>query len=611
VDGMMRGGRYKAPVALAFCAVMLAFARPDFRVDLASMNTVSRETLEAEKLVAATWGDVFNKVYLMTEAPSIEELQEKGDRLVEELRKGANDGVLSSAFVPTMIFPGKDMMKKNIAAWNSFWTPERIAALKKSMEIVSKEIGFARGAFNSFYKMLSKKKVAPRPIPEKYFSLLGIRRSGGSWTQFSILTAGSRYNAEAFNSRIASTGLAKLFDPGLFGQRLGAILLSGFARMAVIVGIVTVIVALLYLLNIKLTLIAMAPMVFSLICTFGTMNLFNLQMGIPTIMVTVIVIGMGTDYALYIVRATQRYRDESHKSLGLIRMTVFLSAASTMIGFGALSFADHALLRNAGLTLLLGIGYSYIGTITIVPPLLKKFFVPLPLPGEDFIPGSKKHAARVRWHYRLMEPYPRFFAYFKMKLDPMFSELHGMIKSPKTILDIGTGFGVPSVWLLELYPGSRVFGIEPDEKRRLTAALAIGDRGYVAVGKAPDIPAIRGTADAALAIDMIHYLRDDELALLFGRLRKKCSSKGVLIIRSTILGKKRPTFLRLIERVWTKIKGLTIYYRSVAEISKAIKLAGFSVSVKDSSNRSREEKWFIAKPEQRSRQGKHKKGGSY
>ena len=95
---------------------------------------------------------------------------------------------------------------------------------------------------------------------------------------------------------------------------------------------------------------------------------------------------------------------------------------------------------------------------------------------------------------------------------------------------------------------------------------------------------------------MIHYLRNDELDLLLKRIRKKISPKGRLVIRATIPRKKRPTFLRLIELAWIKINGLAIHYRTAGEIARAIKQAGFSVSIKDSSNKNREEKWFVCKP---------------
>jgi len=78
---------------------------------------------------------------------------------------------------------------------------------------------------------------------------------------------------------------------------------------------------------------------------------------------------MGSDYALYLVRSYQRYMDEDHPSLGLIRLSVFLCFATTFMGFGALALSGHALLRNAGIALVLGIGYSFIGAVTLTPPL--------------------------------------------------------------------------------------------------------------------------------------------------------------------------------------------------------------------------------------------------
>ena len=94
--------------------------------------------------------------------------------------------------------------------------------------------------------------------------------------------------------------------PGFFSDRLGKMLLSGFIKMAIIVGLISILVALFYLFDWQLTLISMLPTLFALICTFGTLKLLKQPLGIPTIMVTVAVIGMGTDYAIFLVRAFQR-----------------------------------------------------------------------------------------------------------------------------------------------------------------------------------------------------------------------------------------------------------------------------------------------------------------
>jgi predicted exporter len=588
--------------ACALCVIMLIFARPDFKVDLSAMNTVSMETLNAEKLITKTWGNVLSSLYLMIEAPSVEDLQRKEDRLTAELSKEMESGVLSAAFTTSVVFPGAGRMKENLAAWERFWTTARVTALKKSIRDSSREIGFTPGAFEAFFKTLAKRKIPTMAIPPEYYGVLGVHRveESDTWAQYSVLTPGPAYRADQFYSRVSAATLARLFDPSFFGERLGEIILAGFIKMALIVGAITVAVALFYLMDVKLTLISMAPTLFSLICTLGTMRLLGQQPGIPAIIVTVIIIGMGSDYALYLVRAYQRYMDESHPLMGLIRMTVFLSAASTMIGFGVLSLAEHALLRNAGLTLLLGIGYSFFGTVMIVPPLLRRVFVPGRISGESFETASQKHAERVERRYRFMEPYPRLFARFKMKFDPMFSELQGLLNTPKTIVDVGTGYGVPASWLLELYPGARIYGIEPDERRRRIASWAVGDRGVVDAGRAPDLPEFPGKADAVLLIDMIHYLHDDELSLLLERIRKRISAKGQLIIRGTVPSGRRRV-LRTIEMIWIRMNGLAMNYRSAGGITRLVKKAGFSVTVKDSPNRNREEKWFLCGPGRRGR----------
>ncbi len=591
---MGSGSLVKVYGAAAFCAFMLIFARPDFRVDLASMNTVSRSTLQDEALVIKTWGNVLSNLYLMTEGKSIDELQRMGDRAAAELDRDVSSGVLSAAFVPSMIFPGKDRMKENLSAWRAFWTPARVASLKRTVRDASGKTGFAPDAFNAFFKTVGRGNFEPRPIPKKFLSVLGIHtmKEGDGWAQFSVLKPGPSYSAERFYERISAGGNSRLFDPTFFADRLGDIILSSFIKMALIVGAITAAVALLYLLDLRLTAVSLAPTLFSLICTLGTMKLLGQQPGIPTIIVTVIVIGMGTDYALYLVRAHQRYMDETHPSVGLIRLTVTLSAASTMIGFGVLSTAEHALLRNAGLTLLLGIGYSFAGTVLIVPPLLKRILVPAEFPNEPIEAASKEHEARVRYRYRGMEPYPRLFARYKMRFDPMFGELHRMMKSPETIVDIGTGYGIPAVWLLELFPGARLYGIEPDAMRARAASWAIGSRGSVTIGGAPDLPDFPGKADTVTSIDMVHYLDDSDLGLLLDRLRARMSTKGTLIVRGTVPSQRR-TALRMIEMLWIRIKGLPIYYRSEGDIVRIMEDHGFAVTVSESSFKSREEKWFV------------------
>jgi predicted exporter len=592
------GGMGKTYAALLFMLIMLFFAKPEFNVELSSMNVVTPETLRAEKLVRHVWGEVISKVHLLVEGRDRQEMQDKSDRLAGLLTEEAAAGHVSGFFVSSLIFPGEAAARKNAAAWQNFWSPERITGLRQAMEDAARTVGFAPDAFAPFFTLLASKDLPATDLPERYAPLLGIKANpkGGAWTQVVAVTPGPAYNGEDFYRRMTATGLARVFDPALFTKRLGALLLSAFVKMVGMVAIVTVWTAFFYFLDWRLTLLGLAPTIFAMICTLGTLKLLGEPLGIPTLMVSVVVIGMGTDYALYLVRSYQRYLDDDDPSLGLVRLSVFLSFATTFLGFGVLALSDNAMLKSVGLSLALGIGYSFLGAVTMVPPLLKRIFVPEPeAPVEEvLLPGSKRHLERTVGRYRHLESYPRLFARFKILLDPMFPRLADFVKDPGVVIDIGTGYGVPAVWLLELYPRARIYGLEPDPKRVRFASWAIGTRGVVAVGSAPALPALPVKADTALMLDMIHLLTDEELRLTLRHLHERLLPDGVLIIRATVSSHMPFPWKRWFETKRIMRRKGRPHFRTEKEILSILGESGSPVLLTEAGAPGQEEVWFIA-----------------
>lgn len=383
-DRLAGGGKKTVWAASLFGLMMLFFARPDFRVDLQSLNTVSASTQAAEKLIQSVWGNITNRVFLAVEGKTLAALQEKEDRLADLLEAEMAQKTVAPAFVPSMLFPGDQRARRNFQAWQAFWTKDRLNRLRQEIESLSPQLGFAQGSFAPFFATVERKTFSVPPIPPACFPLLGIiKQPGKNWTHYATIQPGPAYQGAVFYQSLVTKKLAKVFDPVLFSHRLGEMILSGFFRVVLIVGVMTFLVSLLYLLHWRLTFIALIPTLFSLVCTLGTLRLLGQPLGIPVIMAAAVVIGMGTDYALYLVRTSQRYRDEHHPSVSLIRLSVFLSFATTSIGFLVLAFSSHALLKNAGMVLAIGIGYSYLGTLAFVPPLLKKV---LPSSGPSLPP---------------------------------------------------------------------------------------------------------------------------------------------------------------------------------------------------------------------------------
>ncbi len=368
---------------------MAFFAKPQFHLSLSDMNTVRVSTRQSSRLFTKVWGNIGDKVFLMTRAHSRKELQDRNDRLLEKLNRDMADGRIKSAFNPSMIFPGNTLASRNLKAWRAFWTPKRAEHLRDLLSREGAAMGFTPKAFQPFLDTLRADTALQTGIPPaSYDELLGITARGAdSLIQFTSITPGKKYDSTTFLQDYGKDN--KIFDGRLFSNRLGELLFSTFSSSLMLMFPVIALMLLLYFLNWRLTLLTLLPLVFAFICTLGTLNIIGHPIDIPGLMLTVVILGLGVDYSIYTVCGRQRYGSNDHESYVLVRSAVVLSAVSTLIGFGVLCFAEHSTLRSVGITSLCGIGYSFLGTILILPPLLESYFNS---------PGDKSRLRAPRQH---------------------------------------------------------------------------------------------------------------------------------------------------------------------------------------------------------------------
>ena len=312
-------------------------------------------------------------------------------------------------------------------------------------------------------------------------------------------------------------------------------------------------------------------------------------------MLSVIIFGMGVDYSIFCVRAHQRYRDITHPSYASGAVAVFMAGTSTLIGFGVLGFAEHSLLKSIGITSLLGIGYSLLGTFLLLPPLLDRYLVwenkklNFQHPNINF---------RIRNRFRMLEAYPRIFVRFKLQFDPMFDDLARILRSKKdikTIVDIGCGYGVPACWCLEQYKEAEVFGIDPNIERVRAASFAIGARGAITAGWAPEMPSLSRSADIVLLLDMLHYLDDETAAAIFSRSFYALGTKGLLVTRFVIRPNVRPSWSWRLEDSRIQLAGQRPWYRSIEKMAELMRAAGFVVILNDVSASNPELVWMVGR----------------
>jgi predicted exporter/ubiquinone/menaquinone biosynthesis C-methylase UbiE len=584
VNMLYNTGKPGAIAAGMLALGLIFFARPQVHVSMSSMNTVSQATEAADALFTEVWGKIGDRIFVMNRGDTIAAIQQGNDLSLARIERDVQQETLAAAFVPSMIFPGKDRGVQNVAAWHSFWDRNRVEQVKKALGSAGVELGFNPDAFASFFSLLEPGFAAKSlEIPEEFYELLGISKNTqeSGLIQFITVAPGKNYDGATFLARYGVD--SKIFDSAFFTERLANLLFSTFTTMLVIIAVSVTLLIFLVSLNLTLTVLTVLPSVFSYICTLGTMNLIGQPLDIPALMLlSIAILGMGIDYAIFFVRAHQRYRDIFHPSYIRVRSSVFLSSASTMIGFGVLCFAEHNLLRSIGIASLLGLTYSLLGSFLLLPPLLERYFSEKKSEESGVLKDINR---RIRRRFRTVEAYPRMFARCKLRLDPLFDDLPRMLAAKqeiKTIVDIGCGYGIPACWCLERFKEARIAAIEPDPERVRIAALALGERGMVAQGWAPEMPPLSAApVDVVLLLDMLHYVDDTTAREVFGKSFQILGEGGLLVARCTIRPAGRPSWSWRLEKARIRLLGHEAWYRSPERLGELLAEAGFTVIVQE------------------------------
>jgi len=240
------------------------------------------------------------------------------------------------------------------------------------------------------------------------------------------------------------------------------------------------------------------------------------------------------------------------------------------------------------------VGTAFIVAIVIFPMVLR-----MGLAVRYATCAAGDWQGRVLRRYQHSGTFAWMFAWFKLRMDPMFRELPDLVKvepSIRSALDIGCGYGVTGCSLLEWLAEATIYGVDPNPTRVHVAAAAFGGRGQVNVGGAPDfsMPSLPEHFDAVLLLDVIHYISNEALELTLRRVHARTKTGGRLIIRSNISPSGGGSLKWKFAVISRKITGAYACHRSVDQIGKAIASAGFEVVRSEMSGANAESFWFIA-----------------
>lgn len=335
----------------------------EFNGDLRRMSVVPPALAAAEEEVRQTWGDFRGQAMAWAQGSDLEEALERNDRLFELLQEEAPGSEIISL---APLIPSKKVQAQNREGWTAFWSSGRGRGLLERLRRESAALGFSEAAFAPFFKSLE--------APASPLSFQGLRDAGLGHLVESLLLEGAEGKAEILtllpDRPELIEGIEKTFPEGVrvvsqgrFRREISAAIGRDFSRFILMASVAVVLFLILLFRKAEKVFAALIPVATGLAVMFGGMGAFGIEFNLFNVIASILVIGLGVDYGIFMVCKSAEGVDRATDR------AVLVSGLTTLAGFGALVLARHPALHSIGITVLLGIGGAIPAALFVIPAL--------------------------------------------------------------------------------------------------------------------------------------------------------------------------------------------------------------------------------------------------
>lgn len=130
----------------------------------------------------------------------------------------------------------------------------------------------------------------------------------------------------------------------------------------------------------RYTILSIIPLIIGIIWTIGITYILIGSLNIITVMMGVILLGLGIDYSIHIISLYMELKNKKMENDEIIYQIfektipgIISGAVTTAIGFGMFVFSSFDTFKQFGIILFLGIIFTLIITILLMPSMLLKF----------------------------------------------------------------------------------------------------------------------------------------------------------------------------------------------------------------------------------------------
>ena len=518
---------------------LVGLARLKFDGDLARLNGESQATMADEQVIRQNWGRALSMTTIVVSGASREETLVKNEQVFGVLEKLRVNGGCDSFSSLAPLQPSAQTRQANAVAWQQFWTAERQTQLRAALAQAAGRLGFRLEAFAPFFDRLAA-APAESAVPE---AAALKRLTADFWSEqdgrFYVTTLVKVEGGEKFHAlRTAVQSVvpdARMLNRSVLSEEITRVARHALPLFGVLVLALNAFLIFLLLGRWELVLVTLLPMLVGVLFTLGTLGLCGLPIDVANFVFVIFIVGVGGDYSLFMVLSELepvRGRPERTASTG---GAVTMCAMTSLLGAGVLVLAHHPALFSVGLTALLGISFTLLVTLFLVPVSVRWLAQQKTALPDLGVATPRQTLRAVTRLYHFQGPYVAQFAYWKMRTDPLFQAVDREIPESAEIFDAGCGYGLVAHWLTAFHPARRVHGVDfdPDKIRvaQMTAAanprVRFESRDLLEWTEYP-------ACDRALLCDVLHYFPNEQKAAVLRKIHAALRPGGWLVVREAM-----------------------------------------------------------------------------
>ena len=363
-------------VLLTISCAMLS-SRVGFDNNMMSLSYIPEHIMASETKLNTLIDNSQQNIMFVSVGKDMEEATTAYKQTNSRLRALCADSLIKEVVTAESFFYTPQEQEERIARWNEYWSQERKDAVWNEVKQQCTRYNFKESAFARFDKWLNGEFV-----PCNYNEIINAEE-GRLFEQWYCSAEGivmlitqvtlSQENKEAVYAQFADVENVVIFDRSYFTNQWVEAVKDDFNYILMVSSAIIFIALLISYGRIELTLISFLPMCVSWIIIIGIMGLIGIEFNIVNIILSTFIFGIGDDFSIFIMDGLQNKYARGNQLINSHKTAIFCSAFTTVVGMGAMVFAQHPALHSISLLSIIGMAAVVLVAYTVEPVIFNMF----------------------------------------------------------------------------------------------------------------------------------------------------------------------------------------------------------------------------------------------